>query len=67
MSTPVHTIAAGTLAAEASVAMLTHGVGHLPVLDEDGGVVGIVSAGDLMSLDARSPFALRHSAPERAR
>ena len=61
MSAPVHTIAAGTLAAEASVAMLTHGVGHLPVLDQDGGVVGIVSAGDLMSLDARSPFALRHA------
>ena len=31
------------------------------MLDEDGGVVGIVSAGDLMSLEARSPFALRHA------
>ena len=61
MSTPVHTIGAGTLAAEASITMLTHGVGHLPVLDEGGAVVGIVSAGDLMSLEARNPFALRHA------
>ena len=61
MSTPVHTIDAGTLAAEASITMLTHGVGHLPVLDEGGAVVGIVSAGDLMSLEARNPFALRHA------
>ena len=61
MSAPVHTIGADTLAAEASIAMLTHGVSHLPVLDEDGIVVGIVTAGDLMSLEARNPFALRHS------
>ena len=61
MSAPVHTIRADTLAAEASIAMLAHGVRHLPVLDGDGGVVGIVSAGDLMSLEARNPFALRHS------
>jgi CBS domain-containing protein len=61
MSAPVHTIGADTLAAEASIAMLTHGVSHLPVLDKDGSVVGIVTAGDLMSLEARNPFALRHS------
>jgi CBS domain-containing protein len=61
MSAPVHTIGAGTLAAEASVAMLTFGVGHLPVVADDGTVVGIVSAGDLMSLEARNPFALRHA------
>ena len=60
MSTPVHTIGAGTLAAEAGIAMLTLGVSHLPVLD-DGAVVGVVSAGDLMSLEARSPFALRRA------
>ena len=61
MSAPVHTIGADTLAAEASITMLTHGVGHLPVLDDGGTVVGIVSAGDLMSLESRSPFALRRS------
>jgi CBS domain-containing protein len=57
----VHTIRADTLAAEASITMLAHGVRHLPVLDEDDGVLGIVSAGDLMSLEARNPFALRRS------
>ncbi len=66
MSTPVHTIAADTLAAEASIAMLTYGVSHLPVLTDGGTVVGMVSAGDLMSLEARSPFALRR-ALQRAR
>jgi CBS domain-containing protein len=61
MSTPVHTIGADTLAAEASITMLTFGVNHLPVLAHDGTVVGMVSAGDLMSLEARNPFALRRS------
>ncbi|MEI6725936.1 MAG: DUF294 nucleotidyltransferase-like domain-containing protein [Actinomycetes bacterium] len=61
MSAPVHTIRSDTLAAEASIAMLTLGVNHLPVLAHDGTVVGMVSAGDLMSLEARSPFALRRS------
>ena len=61
MSAPVRTIGADTLAAEASITMLTHGVGHLPVLDEGGTVVGLISAGDLMSLEARNPFALRHA------
>ncbi|HMK91900.1 MAG TPA: DUF294 nucleotidyltransferase-like domain-containing protein [Thermoleophilia bacterium] len=61
MSAPVHTIGGDTLAAEAGVAMLTFGVSHLPVIADDGAVVGIVSAGDLMSLEARSPFALRRS------
>jgi CBS domain-containing protein len=61
MSSPVHTIAAATLAAEAGIAMLTHGVRHLPLLDEGGAVVGIVSSDDLMSLQERSPFALRHA------
>ena len=66
MSAPVHTIGADTLAAEASIAMLTFGVSHLPVLADDGTVVGMVSAGDLMSLEARNPFALRR-ALQRAR
>jgi len=61
MSTPLHTIGSGTLAPEASIAMMSAGVNHLPVLDPDGTVVGIVSASNLMSLEGRSPFALRRS------
>lgn len=59
MSTPVHTIGAEVLAPEASIAMMTAGVNHLPVLDDEGEVVGVLSASNLMSLEARSPFALR--------
>ena len=59
MSSPVHTIGADTLAPEASIAMMTAGVNHLPVVDNDGEVVGVLSASNLMSLESRSPFALR--------
>ena len=41
--------------------MMVAGVNHLPVVDERGNVVGILSASNLMTLDARSPFALRRS------
>ena len=61
MSAPVHTIGAEVLAQEASVAMMTAGVNHMPVLAADGTVVGILSASSLMTLDTRSPFALRRS------
>ncbi|MCX6363357.1 MAG: DUF294 nucleotidyltransferase-like domain-containing protein [Actinobacteria bacterium] len=61
MSMPVHTIGAEVLAPEASIAMMVAGVNHLPVLDEAGEVVGVLSASNLMTLEARSPFALRRS------
>jgi len=61
MTTPVHTIGAEALAPEASIAMMVAGVNHLPVLDETGEVVGILSASNLMTLEARSPFALRRA------
>ena len=59
MSAPVHTIGAEVLAPEASIAMMSSGVNHMPVLDGDGDVVGILSASSLMTLESRSPFALR--------
>jgi CBS domain-containing protein len=59
MSAPVHTIGAEVLAPEASIAMMASGVNHMPVLDADGDVVGILSASSLMTLESRSPFALR--------
>jgi CBS domain-containing protein len=59
MSAPVHTIGAEVLAPEASIAMMTAGVNHMPVVDADGQVVGILSASNLMTLESRSPFALR--------
>ena len=59
MSAPVHTIGAEVLAPEASIAMMAAGVNHMPVLDGDGEVVGVLSASSLMTLESRSPFALR--------
>ncbi len=59
MSAPVHTIGAQVLAPEASIAMMVAGVNHLPVLDAEGEVVGVLSASSLMTLESRSPFALR--------
>jgi CBS domain-containing protein len=41
--------------------MMVAGVNHLPVLDETGAVVGVLSASNLMTLEARSPFALRRA------
>jgi CBS domain-containing protein len=61
MTTPVHTIGAQVLAPEAAIAMMSAGVNHMPVLDSDGSVVGVLSASNLMTLDSRSPFALRRS------
>jgi CBS domain-containing protein len=61
MSSPVRTVASDTLAPEAGIAMIEAGVNHLPVLDEGGHVVGVISASSLMSLDSLSPFALRHA------
>jgi CBS domain-containing protein len=59
-STPVPTVPVGQLAIEATVDMLAAGVEHLAVL-EAGRVRGILSARDLLGLDARSPIGLRHT------
>jgi CBS domain-containing protein len=59
MTTPVKAVSAQMLAPEASIEMLQAGVNHLAVVDADGSVLGVVSAGSLMNLDAISPFALR--------
>ncbi len=61
MTLPVKTVRADVLASEAAVEMMAAGVNHLPVVDADDGVVGILSAANLMTLDARSPFALRRT------
>ncbi|HEV7174489.1 MAG TPA: putative nucleotidyltransferase substrate binding domain-containing protein [Solirubrobacteraceae bacterium] len=57
--TPVPTVPAAQLAVEAAVDMVAAGAEHLAVTDARG-VCGILSATDLLGLDARSPIALRH-------
>jgi CBS domain-containing protein len=57
---PVPTVPVGQLAIEATVDMLAAGAEHVAVLDGDE-VCGLLSAADLLGLDARSPIALRHT------
>lgn len=56
---PVPTVPADQLAIEATVEMLAAGADHLAVLEGDR-VCGVVSATDLLSLETRSPIAVRH-------
>ena len=61
MSVPVRTIRGDTLAPEAAIEMMRAGINHMPVVDARGKVLGVVSSGSLMRLDALSPFALQWS------
>ncbi len=64
--TPVATVPLGQLAVEATVDMLAAGVEHMPVVD-NGRICGLLSAADLLGLDAHGPIGLRHtilSAPD---
>jgi CBS domain-containing protein len=56
---PVPTVPAAQLAVEATIDMLASGSEHMVVLDGDE-VCGVLSASDLVGLDARSPIAVRH-------
>jgi len=56
---PVPTVPVTQLAVEATIDMLAAGTDHIVVLDGER-LCGVVSAADLVGLDARSPIALRH-------
>jgi CBS domain-containing protein len=56
---PVLTVTPRQLAVDVVVDMLAAGTEHAAVADH-GRVVGLVSASDLLGLEARSPMALRH-------
>ncbi|MGH2871441.1 MAG: putative nucleotidyltransferase substrate binding domain-containing protein [Solirubrobacteraceae bacterium] len=57
---PAPTVPVEQLAVEATVEMLSAGVEHVAVMD-GGEVRGVLSATDLLGLEASSPIALRHS------
>lgn len=58
--TPAPTVPAAQLAVEATVDLLTLGVEHVAVVD-GADVRGVLSAADLLGLEAISPIALRHA------
>ena len=53
MSKPVVTVAPGAPVKEAAKLLVEHGISALPVVDEAGGLVGIVSEADLIPLETR--------------
>ncbi len=57
---PAPTVSASQLAVEATIDMISAGVEHLLVV-ERGRVCGILSAFDVLALEAHSPMGLRHS------
>ncbi len=57
---PAPTVPVRQLAIEATVDMLAAGVEHMAVLDGER-VCGVLSAADLLGLDANSPIGLRHT------
>jgi CBS domain-containing protein len=60
MSSPPVTIAPGRPLREAANTMLDEGVNRLPVVDDDGRLVGLVTRGDLVRAFVRSDDAIRH-------
>jgi CBS domain-containing protein len=59
MSAPAWTVAADRTGTEALLAMLDHGVRHLPVLDAGRRLIGVLDDVDLMASERRAPFRLR--------
>lgn len=49
MTTDIHAIPAAETVATAAETMVTHGISHLPVVGDDGQVVGIISTTDIVA------------------
>lgn len=58
---PAVTVRPDYLAIDAIVDMLDAGADHLVVVGSRGAAVGLLAAADLLGLESRSPFALRHA------
>jgi CBS domain-containing protein len=59
LTTPVVTVPAETMVAEVIALMFERGVHHVPVTDDAGVVLGIVTDNDLMGLEQKTPFVLK--------
>ena len=58
---PAVTVGPEYLAVDAIVEMLDAGADHLIVVGRGGEAIGLLSASDLLGLESRSPFAVRHA------
>ena len=56
---PLISVDGTTTAAEVISLMLHRGIHHVPVLDEAGAIVGMVTDTDLMGLEQKTPFVLK--------
>ena len=61
LTTPVVTAGADESSSELLLAMLDHGIRHLPVLYATGEVLGVVTDLNLLAAQARTPFVLRRA------
>jgi CBS domain-containing protein len=61
LTTPVFTVRADQAAAEVLLAMLDHGIRHVPVLSASEEVVGVLTDLDLLAAQARRSFVLRRA------
>lgn len=59
MTFPVRTVTVDRLVHEVLLDMLDADVHHLPVVDEEGRVMGVLSDTDILGLERRDPFSLR--------
>ena len=59
MTAPAWTVAADRTETEALIMMLDHGVRHLPVLEADRRLVGVLDDVDLLASERRAPFRVR--------
>lgn len=64
MSQPAQTIAPERPLADAATIMLDEGINRLPVVDDDGKLIGLVSRGDLVRAFARPDDEIRHEIQE---
>ena len=61
VTTPVFTVRADQAAADVLLAMLDHGIRHVPVLSASEEVVGVLTDLDLLAAQARRSFVLRRA------
>lgn len=59
LSFPVITVTSDANVAEVVSIMLEHGIHHVPVVDEAGAVLGVVSDMDLLGFEQKTPFLLK--------